>query len=436
MKEFLSLQNDDVKLHDDQSGFWNTLPISDDIVVKHALSNSRILEATSYGLGKLTATLMYSTGEDGTKEVLKYRCCAKVSSDYKWFSTDMGIVSVSAHGIVQAKKPGKATIKVVSNFDPFNCDEVIIEVSIPSSMVVLPNFPIDTTVGSHLQAAVTMKALNGESFTIDNVTGESFVVDMLYGPPCAWTYVYASSFGHTMLHATLSKEYQYFDHSFSGPVILKASLRIAAYPPLPVHQVGDGSQFGGYWFDLAQAEASNQLGNLEDLYLVPGTHLDVMLRGGPDRRGQGVEFIQTVETLVEHTLFKDGVVVHQISTSFSSPYRISCQKLGTFRIVCKRGNLVGDDHPLPAVAEVGLSLRYSFLSTTNKLDVIWSAIQADRGPGRVRATPITVANGRTVRVSSVGISDSGKAFGNSSALHLSWELSNCGGWHLGVMPMI
>ncbi|KAL7213703.1 hypothetical protein ACSBR2_016266 [Camellia fascicularis] len=478
--EFLSLQNDDVKLHDDQSGFWNTLPISDDIAVKHALSNSRILEATSYGLGKLTATLMYSTGEDRTKEVLKVVqeimvCnqvkfiidstdvelelkatggCAKVSSDYKWFSTDMGIVSVSAYGVVQAKKPGKATIKVVSNFDPFNYDEVIIEVSIPSSMVVLPNFPVDTTVGPHLQAAVTMKALNGayfyrcdafsssvkwktgsESFTIVNVTGESFVVDMLYGPPCAWTYVYASSFGHTMLHAMLSKEYQHFDHSFSGPVILKASLRIAAYPPLLVHQVGDGSQFGGYWFDLAQAEANNQLGNLEDLYLAPGTYLDVMLRGGPDRWGQGVEFIQTVETLVEHTLFKDGVVVHQISTSFSSPYRISCQKLGTFRIVFKRGNLVGDDHPLPAVAEVGLSLRCSFPSTivliadepANKLDVIWSAIQADRGPGQVRATPITVANGRTIRVSSVGISDSGKAFGNSSALHLSWELSNCDG---------
>ncbi|CAL5360587.1 unnamed protein product [Camellia sinensis] len=98
-------------------------------------------------------------------------------------------------------------------------------------------------------------------------------------------------------------------------------------------------------------------------------------------------------------------------------------------------NLVGDDHPLPAVAEVGLSLRCSFPSTivliadepVNKLDVIWSAIQADRGPGQVRATPITVANGRTIRVSSVCISDSGKAFGNSSVLHLSWELSNCDG---------
>ena len=35
----------------------------------------------------------------------------------------------------------------------------------------------------------------------------------------------------------------------------------------------------------------------------------------------------------------------------------------TQRIVFKRGNLVGDDHPLLAVAEVGLSLRCSFPST-------------------------------------------------------------------------
>lgn len=36
----------------------------------------------------------------------------------------MSIVSVSASGVVQAKKPGKATIKVLSIFDSFNYDEV------------------------------------------------------------------------------------------------------------------------------------------------------------------------------------------------------------------------------------------------------------------------------------------------------------------------
>ena len=61
----------------------------------------------------------------------------------------------------------------------------------------------------------------------------------------------------------------------------------------------------------------------------------------------------------------------------------------------------------------------------NKLDAIQTAIEADRGPGRIRSGPITVANGRKIRVSAVGISYSGKAFANSSSLFLRWELKNC-----------
>lgn len=57
--------------------------------------------------------------------LLKYIGCAKTSSDYKWFSSDVATVSVSAFGVVQAKKPGNATLKVVSIFDSSNYDEVI-----------------------------------------------------------------------------------------------------------------------------------------------------------------------------------------------------------------------------------------------------------------------------------------------------------------------
>lgn len=244
-----------------------------------------------------------------------------------------------------------------------------------------------------------------ESFAIVNVTGEPFVFDMLAGPPCSWTYVYASSSGRTLLQATLSKDYQLYDQSYSGPIILKASSRIAAYRPLILHQASDGNQFGGYWFDLAEAETNKELENLDELYLAPDTSLDVMLRGGPGRSGHGVDFFETVETLDdEDTLHKDGVInVNQISSSYVNSYRISCQKLGTFvsfffylafvvlysdilfylfrtimksifsfcfepeisqRLVFKkRGNLVGDDHPLPAVAEVGLLLRCTLPST-------------------------------------------------------------------------
>ncbi|KAK6913409.1 hypothetical protein RJ641_023010 [Dillenia turbinata] len=79
-----------------------------------------------------------------------------------------------------------------------------------------------------------------------------------------------------MLHATLLKEYQHFDHHFSGSIVLRAASLIAAYSPLIAQQAGAGNQFGGYWFDLVQAEGSAQLECLESLYLVPGTHLDVL----------------------------------------------------------------------------------------------------------------------------------------------------------------
>lgn len=58
--------------------------------------------------------------------LLNHVGCALGSNDYKWFSSDMDTVSVSASGVVQAKKPGKANIKVLSIFDSFNYDEVIL----------------------------------------------------------------------------------------------------------------------------------------------------------------------------------------------------------------------------------------------------------------------------------------------------------------------
>ena len=40
-----------------------------------------------------------------------------------------------------------------------------IEVSVPSSMIMLQNFPVETVVRSHLPAAVTMKASDGEALS-------------------------------------------------------------------------------------------------------------------------------------------------------------------------------------------------------------------------------------------------------------------------------
>ncbi|KAK0591220.1 hypothetical protein LWI29_037217 [Acer saccharum] len=503
-QEIYITKNDDVKLFDNQSEYWKTFLVSDDIVLKHGWRNSTVLKATSQGMGKLTASLTYFSGRPDTKEVLKVVqeimvCdqvkfsldrindmsqsillpwapgvyqevelkatggCAKASSDYKWFSSDMDTVSISAFGTVQAKKPGKTTIKVVSVFDSFNYDEVVIEVSIPSSMVMLQNFHVETVVGSHLQAAVTLKASNGAyfykcdafsslinwkpgslSFTVVNATEKIPFFDNLEtsqrhtsvdGPLCSWTSLYASGPDRTMLHATLSKEPQQFDHSFHGPIVLKASLRIAAYPPLIVQQAGDGSQFGGYWFNLDQSETGIQLENLDKLYLSPGTNMHVSLAGGPEPWDEGVDYIDTYEILnARHAHTRDGVHVHLISGSHNL-YEILCQELGTFNLFFKRGNLVGDDHPLPAISEVSLSLTCGFPSSiallvdepVNKREVIQTANQADRSPGRIRVTPITVANGQTIRLAAVGISNTGEAFANSSSLCMRWELSSCEG---------
>ncbi|CAB4305668.1 unnamed protein product [Prunus armeniaca] len=463
-QEIYITESDDIKLSNNQSDYWRLFPVSDDIAIKHGWQNSIILKATSQGQDKLTASLTYFSGLNETKEVLKVAqevmvCdqvkfsldksdasptiflpwapaiyqevelqatggCAKASSDYNGFSSDMGIVSVSASGVAQAKKPGKATIKVLSIFDSFNYDEVVVEVSVPASMVMLRNFPVETVVGQHLQAAVTMKASNGayfyrcdafssfikwkagsESFLIVNTTGESPALDSL---------------GNADFHA-----------SNYGP---PSSSLIAAYSPLSIRQAGDGNHFGGYFFDLGLAETDKQLVKLDKIYLVPGTHLDVMLLGGPEKWNNGVDFVETMEILNEqHGHIDNGASVERLSETYKSLYRVSCQMLGTYKIVFKRGNLVGDGHPLPAVAEVPLSLICSIPASivlivdehVNEREVIQTAIQADRSSGRIRVTPVTVANGRTIRLAAIGISNSGEAFANSSSLYLRWELISC-----------
>ncbi|XP_042500148.1 nuclear pore complex protein GP210 [Macadamia integrifolia] len=496
-------ESDDIKLDYNQPAYWDTFMVPDGTAVKHGWQSPQILMPTSEGLGRLTASLAYPMGRAGTKEVitvvqevmvcdkLKFKLgntndsshsirlpwapgvyqemmlrvtggCAKTFNDYKWHSSDVATVSVSASGVVQAKKPGQATIKVTSVFDSLNYDEVVIEVFVPSSMVMLQDFPVETVVGTHLQAAVTLKTSNGayfsncdafssfikwktgsDSFRIVNSTSETLALDKLLNikgfkslgsPPCAWTFIYASTSGRTMLHATLSKELKYFDHSVDGPIVLKASSHIAAYPPLTVKQAGNGNQFGGYSVDLDRAAAGTQLENLDEIYLVAGTELDVMLTGGPERWSQGVEFVEHVEIFYEeHNPILNESVVHWPSPSRGGLYRLSCQTLGGFKLVFSRGNLVGDDHPLPAIEKVELSLMCDFPSSIALIanepvsapDVVRSAVQADRSPGRIQLTPITVANGCTIRLAAVGVHSSGKAFANSSSLYLKWELLDC-----------
>ncbi|KAI4366879.1 hypothetical protein MLD38_022689 [Melastoma candidum] len=483
-----------------ESENWILKSVSDDILQRHGWKNSYGLDARLPGLGKLMASLAYFS-ENHKQEVLKVVqeimvCekvliildnrtdshsrivlpsshaiyqemqlkaaggCAKAATDYKWFSSDMSILSVSTVGVIQAKKPGSATIKVQSVFDSLNYDEVSIEVSLPASMVMLQTFPVETVVGSYIEAAVTLKTSDGsyfyrcdafDSFIKWKTGSESFVVvkerredidyqravpndmsTLIDGPPCSHAIIYATGIGQAMLHATLPKDY--YDFDTSGSTTLKASLRVAAYPPLVLLQQGDGNRFGGYWYDFTLAETDERADKLDKVFLVPGTHLDVALIGGPEKWDSEADFIETVEVRDEDGHFKGQNIVERLHGN-GSLYRISCQVVGAFRLTFKRGNLAGIDHQLPAIVEALMSLTCSFPSSivviadepVNEKGVIQSAALADRVWERVRATPITVANGRTIRLAAVGVSNSREAFANCSSLRLRWELCSCDG---------
>lgn len=66
----VALQNDDIKVYDDQLDYWKTVWVSNDIAVKHGWRNSKILKAYSPGLGKLSASVSYPVGSDDKKEVI------------------------------------------------------------------------------------------------------------------------------------------------------------------------------------------------------------------------------------------------------------------------------------------------------------------------------------------------------------------------------
>ncbi|KAG9446505.1 hypothetical protein H6P81_012633 [Aristolochia fimbriata] len=491
-------KNNPVKLLFNHSALWDTVVVPEEACVKHGWRSSRLIKPSSEGLGSLTAELSFKKGNMEKLEVLKVVqqlmvCspvkisngnekgfpwiirlpwapkiyqevaltarggCAKTSRDFNWYSSDTATVSVSSAGVVRANKPGKSTIKVVSVFDDMNYDEVVIEVSVPTSIIMLQNFPVEAVVGSYLQAAVTMKTVHGhhffrcdafssfirwqvlsgsESFRIVNATGELSEHDVLrkalhpisFISPCAWTHLHALNAGRAMLLASLVKELQTSVQSFGVPNILKASCLIAAYNPLVAKQAGHGNEFGGYWIDLETSEAQ-----IDSLYLAPGTELDIILLGGPEPWDHGVEFFESIDISKDDKLLKDGPLVNQASTGNFRLFRISCHTIGNYKLVFSRGNLVGDGHPQPAVATVDMFLICGIPSLitlivnepVNRHDFIRSAIQADRGPGKIRVSPISVANSCTIRVAAVGVHDSGRAFANSSSLCLQWELSGC-----------
>ncbi|CAN6449269.1 unnamed protein product [Victoria cruziana] len=492
-----------------KSAHWDISHVPDDIAARHGWSNSSQVKASSKGVVSLSASLTYHdvrfvkpkvlTVEqeviicDRVRIVLQETIhatklislpwvpnvyqnfqltalggCAQASKDYGWFSSDVGVVVVSSTGVVRAVGPGRAIIKVASSFDPLNYDEVVVEVSVPSSVVMIQNFPVEVEVGKYIVAAATLKAEDGGyyhkcdafsssvrwqvlgdvvPFKIANETGN---VDCLgisdleraefsRGPPCACACLYASSAGRAELHAVMFKDMASSKYLFntSEQLVLRAAKTLVAYPPLFVYQAGDGNRFGGYKVDVPVSYSSahtDSLKRVSELYLVPGTRIEIVLLGGPERWDNNMEFIESLEIVAEDiNTLNAGVRISNSSINRGTLYDIYCQDLGAYKLIFSRGNLMGANHPVDAISRTEVSLACALPASivvianepANTPSVIHSAIQSVRGPGNVQATPVSVPNSCSVRVAAVGMHDSGRAFANSSSLCLNWELEKC-----------
>ncbi|KAG0476584.1 hypothetical protein HPP92_013425, partial [Vanilla planifolia] len=497
-----SANDTDLMLEGNNFDFWDIMPVPTNATEKYGWKNSRLFKPYAVGEGVLTAFLFYlsQTKEESLKAVQKIAVCSQVKFSIRekldsveviripwapgvyqqaqlmavggcgkllWLSSDDSTVSVSASGLILARRPGRSTVKVVSAFDLLNYDEVVVEIMIPSSMNVLPFYPVEAEVGTELTAAVTLKTFDGnlfyqcdafnsfirwsvvsksKTFKALNATGNKCEGNMLaltesykqsYGQPCAWACLLAHGTGRAMLHATFSIESHSPLYSIDGAFILETAFPIAAYTPLVAYQAGDGNKFGGYWIDIPKIdnfiEDSCSTG-LDELYLVPGSAMNVHLCGGPDRWDQHVKYIETVEVVSEQDEYmKDGIQVQRRLSAGRRSYQIVCVSLGKFKLLFSQGNLVGVDHPIASIAKLELFIVCGFPSSitivtnqpANTHDIIEAAAKADRGPDLVRTCPITVANGCTIRIAAVGLHSKIKAFANSSSLCLSWELVGC-----------
>lgn len=170
-----------------------------------------------------------------------------------------------------------------------------------------------------------------ESFKIIEKPAGFLNIDEDYGSPCAWVYLHASAAGRATVAATLSYDIHSYSESSDGPTILKAAILVSAYYPLVVCQAGSGSQFGGYYVNLSVTDAGGWITerkSLDELYLVPGSTMDILLFGGPQRWSPRVEFVDTLHILERSdSSTTDAVVVNRLSHQM---YRISCETKGHF----------------------------------------------------------------------------------------------------------
>ncbi|CAK9273031.1 unnamed protein product [Sphagnum jensenii] len=407
--------------------------------------------------------------------------CGKRAVDFQWSSSNPTVATVNALGVVQTKGLGNAVIRVSALYDAHNNDEVSVDVSFPSAIGPMPGLPVEVEVGLLLPAAIGLRDPAGEFmllcdafskfvswgiFGADGVFATEKGISSSLFPPihtmledskahglvpaqeaalklihphaCAWTLLSVAQAGWASVTASLNVGDSLLEQT--APAIehpsLETSWTIAAFAPLTLEQASSGDAHGGYTYKISRNEWGSvntpQNSPLKELLLVPGSSMNVILRGGPERWGQGVEFVDSHEVRPDHGESMGAVAVTHLQEGRMRIYSINCKMLGNYTVVFHRGNLIGENHPTKTIATTSLSLICDVPSAItllidkpeNSLSQIREAAQVERDSSHCHMTPVTVINGRVIRVAAVALYNS-RPFADSSSLIVNWKLLGC-----------
>lgn len=161
-------------------------------------------------------------------------------------------------------------------------------------------------------------------------------LQLIHPHACAWALISASRTGRATVRASLNVDELFV--GLTSPEIqhpfLEVSWAIAAFAPLTLEQAGSGDRDGGYSHKLVDAGLvplhPPESRQLKELLLVLRSSMKVVLRGGPERWRQGVEFVDMHEVLSDQgATTKENLGVSHLQDGGNWVYNIECKHLGT-----------------------------------------------------------------------------------------------------------
>ncbi|KAG0553510.1 hypothetical protein KC19_12G017200 [Ceratodon purpureus] len=393
--------------------------------------------------------------------------CGKSMTDYDWSSSNPAVATVNADGLIRTTGLGRTVIRATALGDVLNDDEIIVEVSYPTAIGIVPGLPVEVEVGSYIPAAVSLRDRSGlEYASCDtfnkvvkwglfggdglfsivkeeahrNSSAQEKALQLIHPHACARTLISATRNGRATVRASLNvgEVLVGLTSPEIGQPFLEVSWPIAAFAPLTVKQASGGDRHGGYSLKSVDAGLvplrSSKIGQLGELLLVPRSSMAVILRGGPERWRQGVEYVDSHVVISDQgTVSKENVEVSYLKDGGNWVYSIECKNLGNYTVNFYRGNLVGEDHPTESVSTVSLLVTCALPSAItlladepeNTVTSIKVAAHAERDKDKSRVDTVMVINDRTIRIAAVALDVAGRPFSNASSLSLSWKLAGC-----------